>query len=258
MDKSVLVVIPTYNESRTIAMVIDRTLATVPEAHLLIVDDGSPDGTGTIVEDRRLGDDRIDVLHRPRKLGLGRAYIAGFTWGLDRDFSLFVEMDADLSHDPGVIPQFISAMEVGDLAIGSRYVPGGGVVGWSPARLRLSKAGNLYARAALGFGIRDSTSGFRCFRRQVLEEIGLDNVKADGYAFQIDMAYRAWKLGFRIKEIPITFAERAAGSSKMSRTIVAEAIALVTGWGLRDMFRRKRRHSAPEGPAGAGEGISSH
>jgi dolichol-phosphate mannosyltransferase len=246
--RGLLIVVPTYNESRTVGTVIDRALLAAPEAHLLIVDDGSPDGTGSIVEDRSRGDERVNILHRPKKLGLGRAYIAGFTWGLEKDFSLFLEIDADLSHDPGVIPEFLAAMDRCDLAIGSRYIRGGGVVGWSPARLRLSKAGNLYARASLGFGIRDSTSGFRCFRREVLEEIGLANVKADGYAFQIDMVYRAWKLGFRIEEIPITFAERAAGASKMSRAIVAEAIGLVTAWGVRDMFRgmRRRRVRATE------------
>jgi dolichol-phosphate mannosyltransferase len=170
-------------------------------------------------------------------MGLGTAYIAGFRWALERDYELIFEMDADFSHDPAAIPDLLAAATRYDVAIGCRYMPGGGVEGWSKGRHLLSRAGNVYAQAALGFGVRDSTSGFRCYRRPVLEAIGLDHVRSNGYVFQIDMTYRAWRLGFLIGEVPIMFRERSLGESKMSRAIVAEALWAVSMWGLRDLAR---------------------
>lgn len=230
---SLLVVIPTYNEAVSIAEAIERTLRAAPDAQILVVDDGSPDGTAKIVEEIMATEPRVKLMARASKMGLGRAYVAGFGWGLERGFDLFVEMDADLSHDPADIPRLVDAIATNDLVIGSRYVEGGGVEGWSWGRHLLSKAGNLYSRLALRLGIRDSTSGLRCYRRETLERIGLRNVVTDGYAFQIDMANRARSLGLRIKEVPIIFTERATGESKMSRRIVWEAIVLVTSWALR-------------------------
>ena len=240
MKERVLVVIPTFNESASIGTVINRALTASDELHVLIVDDNSPDGTADVVRQRFESESRVSVLDRPSKMGLGRAYVAGFKWGIEKGYDRFVEMDGDLSHDPAAIPVLVSATDDADLAIGSRYVDGGEIKGWPRGREVLSRGGNLYARAALGFGVRDSTSGFRCYRRDLLEEIGLDRVKTDGYGFQIDMAYRAWKLGFRIKEVPITFIERATGASKMSRAIVLEAVVLVAAWGLRDLVLLRR------------------
>jgi dolichol-phosphate mannosyltransferase len=240
MNEGVLVVIPTFNESASISTVIGRALASSVELNVLVVDDNSPDGTSDVVRQRFESESRVNVLDRSSKKGLGRAYVAGFQWGIEKGYDRFVEMDGDLSHDPAAIPILVSATDDADLAIGSRYVDGGEIKGWSRGRELLSRAGNLYARAALGFGVRDSTSGFRCYRRELLEEIGLDRVKTDGYGFQIDMAYRAWKLGFRLKEVPITFIERATGVSKMSRAIVLEAVVLVAAWGVRDLVLFKR------------------
>lgn len=230
-----LLVIPTYNESAGISSLLNLVMETHPTLNVLVVDDASPDGTGALANDHAASNDRIDVLHRESKLGLGSAYIAGFKLGLEREFDLFLEMDADLSHDPADIPRLIEAASLADLAIGSRYVSGGAVVGWSAGRHLLSRSANTYARALLGFPIRDSTSGFRCYRREVLEAVGLGSVESEGYAFQIDLAYRAWRLGFDVVEIPITFRERSTGRSKMSRNIIMEGILSVTGWGLRDL-----------------------
>lgn len=237
-----LVVVPTFNEAATIETLIDAVLAAAREVEVLVVDDGSPDGTAEIVAGR--ASRRIHLLRRSAKQGLGRAYRAGFAWGLQRGYQRFVEIDADLSHDPAAVPLLLEATQTCDLAIGSRYVGGGGVEGWSRRRLLLSRAGNVYARALLGFPVRDSTSGFRCYRAEVLEGIGIEQVRSEGYAFQIDMTYRAWRLGYVIREVPITFRERAGGRSKLSRAIVAEAISSVTFWGLRDLPRRGVRWSA--------------
>ncbi|MBW3588883.1 MAG: apolipoprotein N-acyltransferase [Actinobacteria bacterium] len=234
-----LVVLPTFNEAENIDAILSRVLAAVPAAQILVVDDGSPDGTAEIVRGRMSDHERIHLLERDKKMGLGRAYIAGFQWGLERGFNRFVEMDSDFSHDPDVLPELIEQSELG-LSIGSRYTPGGGVEGWSRFRHLLSRAGNLYARELLQISTRDSTSGFRCYRVEVLRNIGLDAVRSEGYAFQIDMAYRSEKLGFPPKEVPIVFTERRAGKSKMSHTIAAEALVMVTLWGLRDLIRGVR------------------
>jgi dolichol-phosphate mannosyltransferase len=233
-----LVVVPTYNEAANIERIIDAVLAALPEGTVLVVDDGSPDGTGGIVAGR--GGPRVHLLERPAKQGLGRAYVAGFGWGLERGFDRFVEMDADFSHDPSDLPALAEATETCDVAIGSRYVPGGLVVGWSRNRQLLSRFGNAYARRLLGFPFRDATSGFRCYRRTVLEAIRLGEVASEGYAFQIDMTYRAWRLGFCVQEIPIAFRDREDGDSKMSRAIVVEAVAAVARWAVRDRLRRTR------------------
>lgn len=236
-----LVVIPTFNEAATIDGLIDRVLSTVPKASVLAVDDSSPDGTAAIVRQKAQGDARVFLLEQESKRGLGRAYVAGFTWGLERDFSHFVEMDADLSHDPADLPRLIAATQTAHVVIGSRYVSGGGVRGWSGSRLVLSRAGNAYARFLLRFAVRDSTSGFRCYTRSFLQNINLPSVASNGYAFQIDMTYRALKAGFHVVEIPIVFRERLAGTSKMSRSIVLEAVVSVAAWRLRDTFLPGRK-----------------
>lgn len=233
-----LVVIPTYNEASTIREAVERVLMS-EMLDVLVVDDGSPDGTAEIVAS--MGSNKsVHLLRRGSKQGLGRAYLAGFEWGLGREYGRVLEMDADLSHDPAVAARLVAATEESDLAIGSRYVPGGRVEGWSRGRHGLSRAGNLYARVLLGLPIRDSTSGFRCYRREVLDAIDLSTVTSEGYAFQIDMAYRAYRLGFRLREVPIAFVERRTGSSKMSTKITLEALALVTRWGLRDLISGRR------------------
>lgn len=228
-----LVVLPTYNEAGTIAEVIERVLAADERAHVLVVDDNSPDGTGDIAEGVAAGDERVQVLHRPRKAGLGPAYIAGFGWGLQRDFDAMIEMDSDLSHDPADVARLIDAVSTADLVIGSRYVPRGGTVNWSRLREALSRGGNRYARLWLRFGLTDSTSGFRIYRRGLLETLPLGEIRSEGYGFQIEMAWRAWLLGFTVAEIPITFTERREGASKMSRRIVGEAMWRVARWGMR-------------------------
>lgn len=240
-----LIVVPTYNEADNIRRLLEAVVAAVPEASVLVVDDGSPDGTASIVERVAARNAHVHLMMREAKAGLARAYVSGFRWGMERGFDRFVEMDADFSHDPAALPGLLDAARRHDVAIGSRYIPGGGVAGWSRGRHVLSLGGNLYARLALGFGVRDSTSGFRCYRRRVLEAIGLDEVQTEGYAFQIDMTYRAWRRGFDIGEVPIVFRERTHGRSKMSRAIVLEAIVALTRWGLRDLLLGRRR------PAGA-------
>ena len=231
-----LVVVPTYNEAATLPRVAERLLAAADaadhEISLLIVDDNSPDGTGDIADALAAGDPRVTVLHRPGKSGLGPAYRAGFAWGLERDYDVLCEMDADLSHDPADVPRLLAALAGADLVIGSRYVPGGGVVDWPWHRLALSKGGNRYVQTVTGMPIQDATAGFRAFRRHVLEELDLRTVKSDGYSFQLEMALRTWRLGFRIMEVPITFVERTEGASKISRAIVVEALWRVLQWGL--------------------------
>lgn len=226
-----LVVIPTYNESDNVVGVIGAALAASSDLDVLLVDDGSPDGTADLAD--ATGESRVRVLRRSGKKGLGSAYVAGFLLGLGGDYKRFVEMDADLSHDPAFIPVLVERTATCDLAIGSRYVSGGKVQGWPRSRHLLSRAGNLYVRALLGLGIADSTSGFRCYRREVLERIGLATISSEGYAFQIEMAYRTVRAGFSVCEVPITFVERRAGSSKMSRAIVGEATVSVALWALR-------------------------
>jgi dolichol-phosphate mannosyltransferase len=227
-----LVVIPTYNEAETITALLEAVRASAPDVDLLVVDDGSPDGTGKLAEDvgARLG--HVEVLHRPRKAGLGTAYRAGFAKGLAQGYDALVEMDADFSHDPAALPLLLSAAEDFEVVIGSRYVPGAAIPNWTLARLALSRGGNLYASVLLSLRVADSTAGFRVYRRSALERMDYGTVRADGYAFQIEMTYRARSAGASIREVPITFIDRVQGSSKMSSAIVVEALALVTLWAV--------------------------
>ena len=228
-----LVIIPTYNERENVARIIDQVLSRDDRLDVLVVDDGSPDGTGAIVDGlRTTRNGRVDVIHRQGKLGLGTAYLAGFKWALERPYAFVFEMDADFSHDPAHLPQFLDALSSADLVIGSRYRNNRvTVVNWPVSRLLLSYFANVYARIVTGLQLFDSTAGFKCFRREVLEGIELNAVKSSGYAFQIEMNFRAWKKGFRIVEIPIVFVDRTEGESKMSKKIVREAVWMV--WRLR-------------------------
>jgi len=227
-----LVIVPTYNEQFNIARLIPAVLAQHPSLEVLVVDDGSPDGTGAIVDAIAATDNRVHVIHRAAKMGLGTAYITGFRWALERKYDLVFEMDADFSHNPDRLPEFLAAIAEADLVLGSRYQNGHvNVVNWPMSRLFLSYAANIYARAVTGLPIFDATGGFKCFRRNVLESIDLSSVKSNGYAFQIEMSFRAWKRGFRLIEIPIVFVDRTEGESKMSKRIVREAVWMV--WRLR-------------------------
>jgi dolichol-phosphate mannosyltransferase len=241
----VLVIIPTYQERENIEQIVARLTASVPGAHVLVVDDGSPDGTGKIAEAIADQDPRVHVLHRSEKAGLGAAYIAGFSWGLDAGYDVFVEMDADGSHAPEQLARLLGALEGADVVLGSRYVPGGAVVNWPRHRKALSVGGNLYVRMALGIELRDATGGYRAYRRHVLESIDYATVASEGYCFQVDLARRSLAAGFRIVEVPITFVERERGDSKMSGEIVREAFFMVARWGaqhrraqLRSVIRR--------------------
>jgi dolichol-phosphate mannosyltransferase len=243
-EERILVIIPTYQERENIERIVERVVASVPSAHILIVDDGSPDGTGKIADELADADERIHVLHRSVKNGLGAAYIAGFDWGLDRGYDVLVEMDADGSHSPEQLPRLLSALDRADLVLGSRYVPGGAVVNWPRRRELLSRGGNLYTRLALGLELRDATGGYRAFRRDVLEDIDYAAVASQGYCFQVDLARRALDGGYRVAEVPITFVERVRGESKMSGDIVREAFMRVTQWGAAhrgDQVRRALR-----------------
>ena len=227
-----LIVTPTYNERENLARFVATVRAAAPEAEMMIVDDASPDGTGDLADDLAAKDERIHVLHRPGKLGLGTAYVDAFRWGLARDYDRFFEMDADFSHDPADLPKFFRALDDGaDVVIGSRNVSGGGVEGWGLGRHALSKGGSLYARAILGLHVRDLTAGYKAFSRRALEAIDLERVRSNGYSFQIEMTYRAHLAGLTIVEVPVIFVDRRVGQSKMSRRIFAEAIAVV--WKLR-------------------------
>ncbi|MEA2475826.1 MAG: dolichol-phosphate mannosyltransferase [Actinomycetota bacterium] len=234
-----LVITPTYNERDSIGRAIARLFeAATDRVDLLVVDDGSPDGTGDLVRELAEGPHEIHLMERGEKLGLGTAYIAGFKWAIERGYPAVVEMDADLSHDPAAVPRLLDALENADLAIGSRYVPGGAVENWSRTRQLLSRGGNAYARAWLGFPVHDATAGFRAYRTELLQQLDLDSVTSEGYGFQIEMTRRVYKHGGRIVEVPITFVERVAGHSKMSKQIVVEALTSVTRWGIHDRFRR--------------------
>jgi dolichol-phosphate mannosyltransferase len=232
-----LVVIPTYNEAENIDEVVGRARRAVPAAHVLVVDDNSPDGTAAIVD--ALGDDHVHVLRRPGKAGLGAAYRAGFAWGAAEGFDVMVEMDADLSHDPAALPTLLAGIEDGaDLVIGSRYVPGGSIPDWAWHRKALSRWGNRYAAAMLRLGVADATAGYRAYRATMLERLDLASIRADGYGFQIEMTYRTAGVGGTIVEVPISFTDRTRGTSKMSSRIIVEALVLVTRWGLADRLRR--------------------
>ena len=227
-----LVIVPTYNESENIARIVPLILAQDPRLEVLVVDDNSPDGTGQMADELARNEERVHVLHREGKEGLGRAYLAGFRWALERPYDFVFEMDADFSHDPAHLAEFLFAVQSADLVLGSRYRDGKvTVVNWPMTRLMLSYGANIYARAVTGLRLGDATGGFKCFRREVLAAIPLDQVRSNGYAFQIEMSFRAWKRGFRIAEIPIVFYDRTEGASKMSKGIVREAILMV--WRLR-------------------------
>ncbi len=235
-----LVVMPTYDEAENLREVAQRLHAAVPDAHLLVVDDASPDGTGIIADELATDDERVHVLHRSGKAGLGAAYVAGFRWAAERGYDVVVEMDADGSHAPEQLPRLLQALRDADVVLGSRWVPGGKVVDWPRSRQLLSRGGNAYTRLVLGLPLRDATGGYRAYRRQVLDALPLQQVHSQGYCFQVDLAWRAWRAGNRVVEVPITFVERARGSSKMSRDIVVEALWRVTVWGL-----SSRRSRAP-------------
>jgi dolichol-phosphate mannosyltransferase len=226
-----VVVVPTYNERDNLEKILDAVHAALPAADVLVVDDNSPDGTGDIADTRAAADGRVHVLHRPGKQGLGRAYLAGFAWALARDYTHVFEMDCDFSHDPQMLPILLAKAQTVDLVLGSRWVKGGGTVGWPWYRQLISRGGSTYARTILGVGVRDLTGGFKCFNRRVLEAIELDTVETVGYGFQIDLTWRALQKGFSVAEVPIRFADRVAGQSKMSARIMGEAVTLV--WKLR-------------------------
>ena len=237
----VLVVIPTYNEKENVRDISQAVLAAVPEAHLLIVDDNSPDGTGRIADELGAKDPRIHCLHREGKQGLGRAYIAGFKWALERGYEFIFEMDADFSHNPNDLPRILNAAQTADLALGSRYVGGIRIINWPLSRLILSKGAAVYVHIITGMPFSDPTGGFKCYRRAVLETIDLERIRSNGYSFQIEMTNEAWRSGFRVVEVPITFEERRSGHSKMSSSIVREALWMV--WKL--LLRNRLKRSGP-------------
>jgi dolichol-phosphate mannosyltransferase len=230
-----LIIIPTYNERENLRPLLQEIFSYVPETDVLIVDDNSPDGTGKLADQIQHENPQVRVLHRPGKLGLGTAYIAGFKYALAHGYDVAFEMDADFSHDPRYLPDFLKAIEDADLVIGSRYIPGGDTPNWSPLRRLVSGGGNIFARFLLGIPVHDCTAGFRCYRREVLQRIDLDAIQSRGYAFQVELTYRVMKQGFKIVETPIIFLDRRLGKSKMSRKIMVEAFAYV----LRTRFSRQ-------------------
>lgn len=232
MSRRVLVITPTYNERENLPVFLSAVFAAAPEVHALVVDDGSPDGTGDVADGLAASDPRVHVIHRAAKMGLGTAYLRGFAWALEHDYDTVFEMDADLSHDPKYIPEFLRALDAGaDIVIGSRNIPGGGVEGWGPGRHVISKGGSIYSRVILGIGVRDLTSGYKAFTRRALESIDLGSVRSNGYSFQIELTYRGLLRGMKVSEVPILFVDRVQGRSKMSRKIFAEAVLMV--WKLR-------------------------
>ena len=235
MTSRVLVIVPTYDEADNVERILGRLQASVPDAHALVVDDASPDGTGELAEKLAARDPRVHVLRRARKTGLGPAYLAGFSWALEHGYDVVVEMDADGSHAPEQLPRLLTALEEGaDLVLGSRYVPGGRVEDWPLYRLVLSRLGNRYTRRLLRLPLSDATGGFRAARAELIDRLPLDDVASHGYCFQVDWAWRAVRAGARVTEVPITFTERTLGRSKMSGSIVREALVRVTVWGLKD------------------------
>jgi dolichol-phosphate mannosyltransferase len=244
----VLVVLPTVNEAATIEEVMRKTRAAVADAHILVVDDNSSDGTADLAE--KVGEEigGVDVLRRPSRQGLGTAYITGFRWGLDRGAAALVEMDSDLSHDPGALPELLAPLEDHGLVIGSRYIPGGSVPKWAWYRRLLSSAGNRYSSLMLGLPLHDLTSGYRAYTADALARLNLDRIHAQGYTFQIEMAYRACEAGVAATEVPIRFVDRELGKSKMSGDIIAEALLLVTRWGLARIFKGQKKSPAPIHP----------
>jgi dolichol-phosphate mannosyltransferase len=241
----VAVVIPTYNERDNICPITARVRSAVPDADLLIVDDNSPDGTGKIADELAAADKHIRVLHRPAKVGLGAAYIAGFEAALDQGYDTVVEMDADGSHQPEDLPKLLAALAGADIVLGSRWIPGGKTLNWPKSRELLSRAGNAYARIMLGIPLRDITGGYRAYRASALWKIGLEDVESVGYSFQIDLVRRAVQAGLALAEVPIMFVERTQGTSKMSKAIVREALSRVTRWGITMRLRRPRPRVTP-------------
>ena len=241
-------VVPTYDEADNLAWLVGRILASVPHADVLVVDDSSPDGTGAIADRMAAQEPRIQVLHRPTKEGLGKAYLAGFRWALARDYDVIGEIDADGSHQPEQLPSLLAALEDADLVIGSRWVPGGSVTNWSVARELLSRGGNLYTRLLLGIHVRDATAGYRLFRRTTLEKIDLDDVSSYGYVFQADLAFRTLRAGLRVVEVPIEFVERVRGDSKMTRQVATESLRRITRWGLVERRRQLRERLSRRAP----------
>ena len=237
----VMVIIPTYDELANIRSLVPRLLSVAPNLEVLVVDDDSPDGTGAFVEELGRQLPRVHCLRRPQKMGLGSAYRDGFRYALSHQFDLIFEMDADFSHDPSEIPTFLEAARGADLVLGSRYLSGVTVVNWPLRRLVLSYMANVYSRVVTGLPVKDATGGYKCFRREVLEALDLDSIKSDGYSFQIEVSWYAWRLGFRIKEIPILFLDRRVGISKMNKKIIREAIFLVLHLGLVRLFGRAPR-----------------
>ncbi len=231
MEEKILVIIPTYNELENITRLIPIVLAQDNRVHILVVDDNSPDGTWNFVEEESKKNNRVHLLKRKSKMGLGTAYIAGFKYALENNYDFVFEMDADFSHDPKEIPNFLKEIKNNDLVLGSRYIHGVNVVNWPMRRLLLSSFANIYTRIITGMPVKDATGGFKCFRIDVLKAINLEKIKSNGYAFQIEMTFKAWKKGFRIKEMSIVFVDRMKGQSKMSRKIVREAVTMV--WKLR-------------------------
>ncbi|MFJ9848671.1 polyprenol monophosphomannose synthase [Streptomyces sp. NPDC101150] len=236
-----LVIIPTYNEAENIKPIVSRVRSAVPEAHVLVADDNSPDGTGKLADELAAEDDHVHVLHRKGKEGLGAAYLAGFRWGTDNSYGVLVEMDADGSHRPEELPRLLTALKGADLVLGSRWVPGGRVVNWPKSREFLSRGASAYSRALLDVPIRDVTGGFRAFRVETLKGLGLEEVASAGYCFQVDLARRAVRAGFHVVEVPITFVDREHGDSKMSRDIMVEALWRITAWGVDTKLNKIRR-----------------
>jgi dolichol-phosphate mannosyltransferase len=236
---SKLIIIPTYDEKDNVVPIAQAVHRHCPDAEVLFVDDNSPDGTGAVIDGLMKEESWVHVLHRGEKNGLGRAYIAGFKWAIEHEYDLIFEMDADFSHDPAEIPNFVQAAETADLILGSRYVNGIRITNWPLSRLILSKGAATYVRLITGIPVTDPTGGFKCFRRAVLESIPLDNVISNGYSFQVEMTHLAWMRGFRIGEVPITFEDRRSGYSKMSGDIFREALWLVWKLAFRNHFRRR-------------------
>jgi dolichol-phosphate mannosyltransferase len=244
-DGRIVIVMPTYNERQNLESIAGRVRAALPEADLLVVDDNSPDGTGDIADKLAEADSHVQVMHRTDKAGLGKAYIAGFGWALERGYDVIMEMDADGSHQPEHLPALVGAVDGADLSIGSRWVRGGRVVNWPRSREVLSRGANVYIQVMLGLGVRDATAGFRAYRAATLRKISLEQVESTGYCFQVDLTRRVAAAGLRIVEVPITFVEREHGASKMSNSIILEAFWRVAQWGVAKRLGRRDRRALP-------------